>query len=86
MAKEVAKPAKKAAAPKDDGKTILAYNVKAKEKQAMVDPVISKTEKGGYIAKGTNEDGDKLTAILSKEKAEKYVKDGVATKDKKTWK
>lgn len=78
MAKEVKK-----TAVKDDGKTILAYNVKAKEKQKMVGATITKTERGGYIAKGKSEDGDSLTAILSKDKAEAFVKAGIA---KKGWK
>lgn len=71
------------AVTKDDGKSIMAYNVKAKEKQKMFDAVITKTERGGYIAKGNNGDEAKLTAILSKDNAEKFVKLGAA---KKGWK
>ena len=44
---------------------ITAYNVKTKEKNVpMQDAVISKTERGGYIAKGHDGKGNKLTSLL----------------------
>ena len=59
---------------------IIGYSVKAKKKVELVDPVISKTVKGGYIAKGKcPETGITVCAMMSKENAEKAVKDG-ATK------
>lgn len=85
MAKVEAKKPVKKAAVKDDGTKILAYNVRAKEKQVMHDAVITKTARGGYMAAGTTEDGEtKLTTILSEANARKFVASGEATK--KGWK
>lgn len=86
MAKEATKAPAKKAAPKKDYTQILAYNVRAKEKQPIVDPVIGKTPRGGYMASGLSEDGAKLTTILSEADAKIYIENKVATKDKKTWK
>lgn len=81
------KPApKKAGEPKDDGTHVLGYNVKEKCKQIMIDPVISRTSRGGYMAKGTNEEGAVLTAIMGKDKAEAALEAEIATKDVKSWK
>lgn len=55
-----------------------AYCLKTKTKEKMVDPIISKTAKGGFICKGSSKDGHKMSLILSKEKAEAAVKAGVA--------
>ena len=61
---------------------ITGYSVKAKKKVEIVDPAISKTAKGGFIAKGKcPETGITVCAMMSKEKAEKAIEDGVATKD-----
>lgn len=61
---------------------ITAYNVKTKEKNVpMQDAVISKTAKGGYIAKGHDGKGNKLTALLSEAKALAAISAGVAKKD-----
>lgn len=61
---------------------ITAYNVKTKEKNVpMQDAVISKTAKGGYIAKGHDGKGNKLTALLGEAKALAAIKDGVAKQD-----
>ncbi|MEY4661491.1 MAG: hypothetical protein RLZZ42_1443 [Bacteroidota bacterium] len=61
---------------------ITAYNVKTKEKNVpMQDAVISKTAKGGYIAKGHDGKGNKLTSLLSEAKALAAIKDGLAKQD-----
>jgi hypothetical protein len=66
----------------DTSKMIKAYCLKTKEKDVpMHDAVISKTEKGGYIAKGNDGKGNKMSAILSEAKALKAIEDGVAKKD-----
>lgn len=58
---------------------ITAYNVKTKEKNVpMQDAVISKTERGGYIAKGHDGKGNKLTSLLSEAKALAAIKSGAA--------
>ncbi len=54
-----------------------AYCLKTKQKEVMVDPIISLTAKGGYIAKGESKDGHKMSLLMGKEKAEAAVKDGV---------
>jgi hypothetical protein len=59
---------------------ITAYNVKKKQKGCvMFNAVISKTAKGAYMAQGLSEDGDKLTTLMGKEKAEAAVAAGIAT-------
>jgi hypothetical protein len=66
----------------DTSKMIKAYCLKTKEKNVpMHDAVVSKTERGGYIAKGHDGKGNKMSAILSEEKALKAIEDGVAKKD-----
>ncbi len=58
---------------------ITAYNVKTKEKNVpMQDAVISRTAKGGYIAKGHDGKGNKLTALLSEANALAAIKSGAA--------
>ncbi|MEY2596186.1 MAG: hypothetical protein RL634_1248 [Bacteroidota bacterium] len=58
---------------------ITAYNVKTKEKNVpMQDAVISKTERGGYIAKGHDGKGNKLTSLLGEAKALAAIKAGTA--------
>ena len=58
-----------------------AYCVKCKEKRQMVNPKISRTSRGGYIAKGKCPVcGTKMAVIMSKEKAEKAIQEG-AEKD-----
>lgn len=60
---------------------ITGYSVKAKKKVEIIDPVISKTSKGGFIAKGKcPETGITVCAMMSKENAEKAVAEG-AKKD-----
>lgn len=62
--------------------TLTAYNVKTKEKNVPIqDAVISRTAKGGYIAKGHDGKGSKLTALLGEEKALSAIKAGIAKQD-----
>lgn len=66
----------------DTSKMIKAYCLKTKEKNVpMHNAVISKTAKGGYIAKGDDGKGNKMAAILNEEKALQAIKDKVAKKD-----
>jgi hypothetical protein len=61
---------------------IQGYSVKAKKKVDIQDPAISKTAKGGFIAKGKcPETGITVCAMMSQEKAEKAIADGEAKKD-----
>jgi Domain of unknown function (DUF5679) len=61
---------------------VTAYCVKCKKKgQTMKDPVINKTVKGGFMAKGEcSECGCKMCAMMSKDNAEKSIADGEAKK------
>ena len=61
---------------------VTAYCVKCKKKgQTMKDPVINKTVKGGFMAKGAcSECGCKMCAMMSKDNAEKAIADGEAKK------
>lgn len=61
---------------------IKAYCLKTKEKNVpMHNAVISRMPNGGYIAKGDDGKGNKMSAILGVAKANKAVADGVAKKD-----
>lgn len=56
---------------------VMGYSVKAKKKVEIIDPVISMTAKGGYMAKGKcPETGITVCAMMSKDTAEKAIKDG----------
>ena len=58
---------------------LTSYNVKTKEKNVpILDAVVSKTTKGGYIAKGNDGKGNKLTALLGEAKALAAIKAGTA--------
>ena len=61
---------------------LTAYCLKTKVKDTPFEgsPEISKTSRGGYIAKGVDKAGNKMSAMLGKAKALKAIKDGVATK------
>ncbi|ODT35218.1 MAG: hypothetical protein BGN92_00950 [Sphingobacteriales bacterium 41-5] len=62
--------------------TLTAYNVKTKEKNVPIqDAVVSRTARGGYIAKGHDGKGNKLTALLGEEKALAAIKAGNAKQD-----
>ena len=61
---------------------LTAYNVKTKEKNVpILDAVVSKTAKGGYIAKGNDGKGNKLTALLGEAKALAAIKAGTSKQD-----
>ncbi len=57
--------------------TLEAYCLKTKKKEIMVDPIISQTSKGGYIAKGESKDGHKMSLLMSKVNAEAAVAAGI---------
>ena len=60
------------------GKVILeAYCLKTKSKEIMVNPIISMTKNGGYIAKGLSKDNHKMSLLMSKANAEAAVASGV---------
>ena len=60
---------------------ITAYNVKTKEKNVpMLDAVVKKTAKGGYMAQGHDGKGNKLTSLLSEAKALAAIESGNAQK------
>ncbi|MDZ4756794.1 MAG: hypothetical protein SGJ10_01475 [Bacteroidota bacterium] len=65
----------------DATKMIKAYCLNTKEKNVpMQDAVVSKTAKGGYMAKGHDGKGNKMAAIMGEAKALQAIKDGVAKK------
>ena len=57
---------------------VEAYCVKCKKKgQQMKDPAIVQTKRGGYMAKGKcTSCGTNMCAMMSKDNAEKAIKDG----------
>ncbi len=58
---------------------ITAYCMKTKEKNVpMQNAVITKTSRGGYMAQGDDGKGNKMTTMLSEEKALEAIKNGVA--------
>ncbi|HOF43992.1 MAG TPA: DUF5679 domain-containing protein [Candidatus Pacearchaeota archaeon] len=61
---------------------VEAYCVKCKKKgQKMKEAVMTRTAKGGFMAKGKCPDcGTIMCAMMSAEKAEKAIKDGKAKK------
>ncbi|HRH59182.1 MAG TPA: hypothetical protein PL045_01365 [Chitinophagaceae bacterium] len=66
----------------DTSKMITAYCVKTKEKNVpMLDAVIAKNARGGYVATGHDGKGNKMAAILSEAKALQAIADGVAKKN-----
>ena len=65
----------------DTSKMIKAYCLKTKEKNVpMLDAVITKTARGGYMATGNDGKGNKMAAILGEAKALQAIADGVAKK------
>lgn len=59
--------------------SIHAYCMKTKEKNVlMLDAVITKTARGGYMAQGNDGKGNKMTTMLSQANAEAAVKAGKA--------
>ncbi len=61
---------------------VQAYCVKCKAKgREMKDPSIHKTSRGGFMAKGQcTKCGTNMAAMMSKDNAEKAIKDGDAKK------
>ncbi|MFY7839143.1 MAG: hypothetical protein ACOVP7_02655 [Lacibacter sp.] len=60
---------------------LTAYNVKTKEKNVpILDAVITRTAKGGYMAQGNDGKGNKLTSLLSEAKALAAIEAGTAKK------
>ena len=61
---------------------VKGYCVKCKEKgREMIDPIIAKTSRGGYMGKGKcTTCGTNMSAMMSKDNAEKAIKDGEAKK------
>lgn len=58
---------------------LTAYNVRTKQKgRPILNAVLTMTKKGAVMAQGVDEDGTKLTTLISKDKANKAVADGVA--------
>ncbi|WP_207534230.1 hypothetical protein [Desertivirga arenae] len=59
---------------KEEQSGITAYSVKTKTKNVpMIDPVIN-VKSGKYIAIGKDSEGNNMSAILSKAKAEDFIK------------
>ena len=61
---------------------LTAYCLKTKEKNTPFEgsPEITKTKKGGYMAKGVDAAGNKMCAMLNEAKALTAIEDGVAVK------
>jgi hypothetical protein len=59
---------------------LMAYCLKTKKKEELLEGVVTLTSKGGYICKGVTADGHKLCAIMSKVKAEEVISLGLAKK------
>ena len=60
---------------------LIAYCLMTKQKEEMNEVAISKTKKGGYIAKGFSKDGHKMSLIMSETNALKAIEDGIAKQD-----
>jgi hypothetical protein len=61
---------------------LCAYDLKRKEKNVpFTEVTISKTSRGGYIAKGVNGFGNKMSTILSESKALAAIEAGIAKQD-----
>jgi hypothetical protein len=61
---------------------LTAYDLKTKTKAVpFTEVTISKTSRGGFIAKGTNSSGNKMTTILSEAKALAAIEAGIAKQD-----
>lgn len=59
--------------------TLTAYDLKAKVKDVpFTEVTIEKTSRGGYIAKGFNASGNKMTTLLSEAKALAAIEAGTA--------
>jgi hypothetical protein len=58
---------------------LTAYCLKTKQKNVPFEgkPELTKTSRGGYMLKGQDKDGNKMSAIISKERAEEAIKLGI---------
>lgn len=58
---------------------LTAYCLKTKQKNVpfVGKPELTKTSRGGYMLKGQDEAGNKMSAIISKDKAEEAIKLGL---------
>lgn len=66
----------------DTSKMIKAYCLKTKEKNVpMLDAVVTRNAKGGYMASGHDGKGNKMTTMLNEAKALQAIADGVAQKN-----
>jgi hypothetical protein len=59
-------------------KELIAYCLKTKKKEPMQKGVITKTSRGGFIAKGVTKEGHKMSVLMSEATALAAVKDGLA--------
>lgn len=56
---------------------VKGYCVKCKEKRDMKNPEIKQTARGGYMAQGNcTVCGTRMSAMMSKDNAEKAIKEG----------
>lgn len=59
---------------------LTAYCMKTKQKSPFVGkPELMKTAKGGFILKGEDKDGNKMSAIISKDTANEAIKLNLVT-------
>lgn len=60
---------------------LTAYCLKTKQKNVpfVGKPELAKTSRGGYMLKGVDVDGNKMSAIVSKDKAEEAIRLGLVT-------
>jgi len=62
---------------------LTAYCLKTKQKNVpfVGKPELILTSKGGYMLKGVDKDGNKMSAIISKQKAEDVIKLGLVVQE-----
>ena len=59
---------------------IMAYCLKTKQKEEMLNAQIVKNKKGGYMAQGETKDGHKMSLMMNEATALKNISDGNAKK------
>jgi hypothetical protein len=61
---------------------LTAYCLKTKQKNVPFagKPELVQTSRGGYMLKGVDKDGNKMSAIISKDTAEQATKEGLVVK------
>jgi len=59
---------------------LTAYCLKTKQKNVPFHgkPELVKTTRGGFMLKGVDIDGNKMSAIISKDKADQIIKEDLA--------